>query len=83
MIAPIPKKCDLKQCDHWCGISLLDVVGKVLGKIVHGRLQVIAENILPESQSGFRKGCGCADILLLGILWRKRGNMANHCMCCL
>ena len=25
---PIPKKGDLKQCDHWHGISLLDVVGR-------------------------------------------------------
>ena len=71
MVAPIPKKRDLKQCDHWCGISLLDVVGKVLGKIVHGRLQVIAENILPESQSGFRKGCGCADIFVARHLVEK------------
>ena len=57
-VVPIPKKGDLKQCDHCHGISLLDVVGKVLGRIVQGRLQVIAEKILPESQSGFRKGCG-------------------------
>ena len=62
---PIPKKGDLKQCDHWCGISLLDVVGKVLGRIVQGRLQVVAEKILPESQSGFRKGRGCADMIFV------------------
>ena len=43
VVVPIPKKGDLKQCDHWRGISLLDVVGKVLGRIVQGRLQVIAE----------------------------------------
>ena len=55
--------CYLKQCDHWHGISLLDVIGKVLGRIVQGRLQVIAEKILPESQSGFRKGRGCADMI--------------------
>ena len=48
---PISKKGDLKQCDHWRGISLLDVVGKVLGRIVQGRLQVITENFLPESPS--------------------------------
>ena len=57
------RACDLKQCDHWHGISLLDVIGKVLGRIVQGRLQVIAEKILPESQSGFRKGRGCADMI--------------------
>ena len=65
MVVPIPKKGGLKQCDHWRGISLLDVVGKVLGRIVQGRLQVIAEKILPESQSGFRKGRGCADMIFV------------------
>ena len=65
MVVPIPKKGDLKQCDHWHGISLLDVVGKVLGRIVQGRLQVIAEKILPESESGFRKGRGCADMIFV------------------
>ena len=73
-----PKEGDLKQCDHWCGISLLDVVGKALGRIVLRRLQVIAENILPESQSGFRKGCGCADMIFVA-----RQLVENHCMCCL
>ena len=65
VVVPIPKKGDLKQCDHWRGISLLDVVGKVLGRIVQERLQVIAENILPESQSGFRKERGCADMIFV------------------
>ena len=65
VVVPIPKKGDLKQCDHWRGIGLLDVVGKVLGRIVQGRLQVIAGKILPESQSGFRKGRGCADMIFV------------------
>ena len=41
------------------------MVGKVLGRIVQGRLQVTAENILLESQSGFRKGRGCADMIFV------------------
>ena len=65
VVVPIPKKGDLKQCDLWHGISMLDVVGKVLGRIVEGRLQVIAEKILPESQSGFKKGCGCVDMIFV------------------
>ena len=28
-------------------------------------MQAIAENILPESQSGFRKGRGCADMIFV------------------
>ena len=55
-IVPIPKKGDLRICDNWRGISLLDVVGKLFGHILQDRLQLIAERVLPESQCGFRKG---------------------------
>ena len=30
VIVPIPKKGNLKECDNWRGINLLDVVGKLL-----------------------------------------------------
>ena len=51
---------------------MLDVAGKELGLIVQGRLQVIIENILRKSQSGFRKGCGCADMIFwASSLWKK------------
>ena len=58
-IVPIPKKGNLKLCDNWRGISLLDVVGKVFARILQERLQKLAEKVLPESQRGFRKGRGC------------------------
>ena len=32
-IVPIPKKGDLRYCDNWRGISLLDVIGKLLGRM--------------------------------------------------
>ena len=62
-VIPIPKKGDLRRCDNWRGISLLDVVGKVFARIMQDRLQVIAEKMLPESQCGFRKGRGCVDMI--------------------
>ena len=40
---PIPKKGDLRLCDSWRGISLLDVVGKVFARILQERLLVITE----------------------------------------
>ena len=64
-IVPIPKKGDLKVCDNWRGISLLDVVGKVFARIIQSRLQRIAEEILPESQCGFRKGRECMDMIFV------------------
>ena len=62
-IVPIPKKGDLRNCDNWRGINLLDVVGKLFGRILQDRLQLIAEKVLPESQCGFRKGRGCVDMI--------------------
>ena len=63
MLVPIPKKGDLTKCDNWRAISLLDVVGKVAARVVQGRLQALAEDVLPECQCGFRKGRGCSDMV--------------------
>ena len=65
IIVPIPKKGDLRKCSKWRGISLLDVAGKVFARIVQERIQVIAEEILPDSQCGFRKGRGCTDMIFV------------------
>ena len=59
---PIPKRENLSSCDNWRGISLLDVVGKVMARLLQERLQLVAEIELPESQCGFRKGRGCSDM---------------------
>ena len=56
ILIPIPKKGGLSRCNNWRGISLLDVVGKAMGKILQERL---AKDVLPESQCGLRKGHGC------------------------
>ena len=66
VVVPTPRTGDLKVCDNnWKGISLLDVVGKILARIVQERLQQIAEQILPESQSSFRKSGGCVDMIFV------------------
>ena len=64
-MVPIPKKGDLHFCDNWCGISLLDVVGKLLARILQDRLKTIADNFLPDSQCGFRTGRGCIDMIFV------------------
>ena len=65
LLVPIPKKGDLSRCDNWRGISLLDVVGKVAARVLQGRLQLLAEDLLPESQCGFRKERSCTDMIFL------------------
>ena len=63
ILVPVPKKGDLTMCDNWRGISLLDVVGKVIARIINKRLQHLAEEMLPDSQCGFRKNRGCPDMI--------------------
>ena len=63
ILIPVPKKGNLRCCDNWRGISLLEVVGKVVAKLIQIRLQQLAERVLPESQCGFRKGRGCNDMI--------------------
>ena len=63
ILIPIPKKGNLRSCDNWCGISLLEVMGKVVARIIQGRLQKLTERELPESQCRFRIGCGCMDMV--------------------
>ena len=63
MLIPIPKKGDLSHCDNWRGISLLDTVGKLFAKVIQMRLQSVVEDVLPDSQCGFRSGRGCIDMV--------------------
>lgn len=63
VVVPIPKKGDLRYCDNWRGISLLDVAGKVFARLIQQRLQTVAEEVVPESQCGFRKERGCVDMI--------------------
>ena len=49
IIVPIPKKGNLRSCDNWRGIALLEVVGKMVARIVQGRLQRLAERELQDS----------------------------------
>ena len=57
ILIPILQKGNLNLCDIWRGISRLDVVEEVVGRIVQMRLQRRqAEQELPEFQCGFHDG---------------------------
>ena len=53
IIVPIPKEGNLRSCDNWRGIALLDMVGKDVARTLQEKLQQMAEVELPESQCGF------------------------------
>lgn len=57
------KKDDPMICGNYRGISLLAVAGKILSNIVLFRLAGTVEEVLPESQCGFRSERGTADMI--------------------
>ena len=57
------KKGDRSDCGNHRGISLLSIAGKILAKIILGRIQDISENVLPESQCGFRANRSTIDMI--------------------
>ena len=54
MVTIYKRKGDRAECGNHRGISLLSVAGKILAKILQHRLHSLDEDILPESQCGFR-----------------------------
>jgi len=35
----LPKKGDLTECSNWRGITLLNIIGKILATVIHNRLK--------------------------------------------
>ena len=56
-------KGDRGDCTNYRGISLLSVDGKVFARVVLKRLQVLAEQVYPESQCGFRANRSTVDMI--------------------
>ena len=54
-------------CDSYRGITLLEVVRKVLARLLLNRLMMkICPPVIPETQSGFRVGRGTMDMIFSG-----------------
>ena len=62
IVIPLYKKGDKMDLNNYRGITLMDVVGKLFGSIMRGRLERwYSEGRIAEEQAGFRKGRGCVD----------------------
>ena len=60
IVIPLYKKGDKMDLNNCRGITLMDVVGKLFGSIMRGRLERwYSEGRIAEEQAGFRKGRGC------------------------
>ena len=75
-------KADKSDCSNYQGITLLSIAGKVFARVLLNRLvPTIAEEILPESQCGFRASRDTMDmVFILRQLQEKRReqNMGLH-----
>ncbi|XP_076061565.1 uncharacterized protein LOC143037317 [Oratosquilla oratoria] len=62
-IVTIFKKGDRENCNNYWGILLLSIASKIFARILLDRLLVLAEDVLPESQCGFRPSRGTIDMI--------------------
>ena len=61
LIAKIPKKGDIANCNNWRGITLLSVPSKILARIILNSIQVKTEARIRREQVGFRVNRSCTD----------------------
>ena len=66
VLCSIPKKGDPTVCENHRGISLIAHTSKILTLIINARITKYVEEqqILPESQCGFRKNRSTTDMIL-------------------
>ena len=51
------------DCNNYCGISLLSIVGKTFAHVMLNRLQTLTERVYPEAQCGFRAQRSTIDMI--------------------
>lgn len=79
IIHPIHKKGDIGSPDNYRGISLLNISSKLYTRILNKRLTnwTEANNILNESQAGFRKSYSTVDHIF-SLLATVQRQLSNH-----
>ena len=61
LIIKLAKKGNLKDCKNSRGITLLSVVGKILGRIIIDRIRRGIDSRLRKEQAGYRRGRGTTE----------------------
>ena len=61
LIIKLAKKGNLKECKNFRGITLLSVVGKVLGRIIIDRIRGGIDSRLRKEQARYRRGRGTTE----------------------
>ena len=82
IISIYKRKGDRATCGNSRGISLLSVAGKVLAKLLLGRLNKnIVDRVCPESQCGFRRERGTVDMVFVARQLQEKCREQNRNMC--
>lgn len=61
VIVKLPKKGNLKHCNNWRGITILNTINKILSQIILSRISGPLDDTLRDEQAGFRANRGCVD----------------------
>nr|VZI41161.1 unnamed protein product [Spirometra erinaceieuropaei] len=74
------RKGNRQICDNHCGISLLNIAGKIFARILLNRLNNhLEQGLLPEGQCGFRRHRGTTDMIFAARhLQEKCQEMRTH-----
>ena len=73
------RKGEKSDCENSRGISLLSHAGKILTRILLGRLVThVSERILPETQCGFRAGRGTVDMMFVARQMQEKCREQNR-----
>ena len=84
VIVPIHKKSDRLCCDNYKGISLLHHCEKVIASVILQRIRTRTEELLSETQAGFRARRSTIDQLFtLRRLSEKYAEFGKHLICVL
>ena len=61
LVIPSLHKGNLKQCQNYRTISKISHPREIMLRVILNRLKVVAEELLPEEQEGFRPGRNTVD----------------------
>ena len=56
LIVRLAKKGDFTECGNWCGITLMAVPVKVMGRVIVNRMRKGVDKRLRKDHAGFRIG---------------------------
>lgn len=83
IIVPLYKRGDQEEVGNYRGISLLCTAYKVYAEVLRMRLEKVIEekNLVPESQTGFRKGKSAIDNIFVLNHRKKRSKETKYTRC--